>query len=283
MKILKFLLILFFFTNLSVNAFDISSLWKVNSYVVDKVWVLNEQEKTDIETKIKELKQKYTTEILTIIIPSTDWEDISSLATEIWQKIWVWKSDKDNWMVLLIAINDRAWNISTWYWVEWVLPDLLTKQIWEKNFASFKQEKYYEWILWALNDFDKVFSWDESIISELNNNENDDSWVWLLNVFITIIASSLFLKPLIKKKNLKKFLWYFFLMYIITLPLTYFFLWLAWIFVNLFICVIWTLVWVFWKNWKWGGGFGWWKWGWSWGFGWFWWWSFWWWWSSWKW
>lgn len=283
MKILKLLLTIFFFANITVNAFDISSLWKINSYVVDKVWVLNEQEKSDVETKIKELKQKYTTEILVIIVPSTDWEDISSMATEIWQKIWVWKSDKDNWVVLLIAIDDRAWNISTWYWVEWVLPDLLTKQIWERNFASFKEKKYYDWIIWALEDFDKVFSWDESIISEIKSENGDENWIWLLNVFITMIASSIFLRPLVKKKNVKKFFLYFFFMYIITLPLTYFFLWVAWIFVNLFICVIWTLVWVFWKSWKWGWGFGWWKWGWGWGFGWFWWWSFWWWWSSWKW
>ena len=68
-----------------------------------------------MESKIEELRKKYTIEILTVIIPSTDGKEISSLATEIGQKVGVGKADKDNGLVLLIAINDRAWNIATGY------------------------------------------------------------------------------------------------------------------------------------------------------------------------
>lgn len=279
--------IFIFFTLLLVtsltNAFDLSSLWPINSSVIDKVWILKPDEKTKIESKIQELRDKYTTEILLVIISSTNWEDISSLATEIWQKVWVWKADKDNWVVILISIDDRAWNIATWYWVEWVLPDLLTKRIWEKNFILFRDSRYYDWVMWTLWDFDKAFVWDPSIIS-LTSNEKQDDWVWIIVIFIAIIVSIFAFRPLVDKKKYKKFFIYFIIANLITLPFVYLFIWFASIFVNLIMWIIWSILWITWKLWKWwytssgwsrwwGGGWFWGFWGWWFGWGW----------SSWKW
>lgn len=281
----KLILVLFILWNVFSNvwAFDIKTLWTINSSIIDKVWVLNNQEKTQIEQKIEELRTKYTTEILTIIIDSTYWEDISSIATDIWQKIWVWKSDKDNWVVILIAINDRTWNIATGYWVEWVLPDILTNRIWENNFILFKEKKYKDWIIWALNDFDKAFSWDTSIISSQKNIDETTWNIFIFQFVIALLLSSFILKPMVNDNKYKKVFLYLLIAYIITLPLAYiavkttFF-----ILQNAVIWLMWFIFWVFWKS----GNFGSWKWWWSsrwWGFGWFWWWGFGWWWSSWKW
>lgn len=281
-KVILFLFLISCFFDKSY-AFDIKNLWTINSYVIDKVWVLNSEEKKEIEQKIGELKTKYTTEILTIIINTTDWEDISSIWTQIWHELWVWKADKDNWVVILIAIDDRAWNISTGYWVEWVLPDILTNKIWENNFILFREAKYKDWIIWALNDFDKAFSWDTSIIS---NQKNVDETTWSISIFQFIIAlllSSFIFKPMMVKYKYKKVFLYLLIAYIITLPLAYIAVQNIFFFLqNAFIWLMWFIFWVFWKagnisNWKW-----WWS-SWWWGFGWFWGWGFGWWWSSWKW
>lgn len=287
-KIIFFSLIITCFTKTS--AFDISTLWPINSSVIDKAWILNQEEKENIETKIQEIRDKYTTEILLVIISSTEGEEISSVWTEIWQKIWVWKADKDNWVVILIAIDDRAWNISTWYWVEWVLPDLLANRIWEKNFVLFKKERYYDWIAWTLNDFEKAFEWDSSIISL---QKEWPSWsdladvFWIIEMVFATIISALLFKPIIKDKKYKKFFLYLLIAYLITLPITYFFIkeFFGTIILNTFIWFIWTIIWIAWKIWKWKYNNTWWWWKW-WGWGWFWWfgwWSFGWWWSSGKW
>ncbi len=115
-KILAFAVLLLVFSQ--VHAFDVSKLGSVHTSVIDTANVLSADEKTELESKIAELRQKYTIEILTVIIPSTDDEDISSVGTQIGQTIGVGKSDKDNGLVLLIAINDRAWNIATGYGME---------------------------------------------------------------------------------------------------------------------------------------------------------------------
>lgn len=262
--------------------FDINSLLPVKSYVVDQVWVLDENQKSQLEKQIQTLRDKYTTEILVVIVKTTSWDEISSIWTEIWQKVWVWKSDKDNWVVILIAIDDRAWNISTWYWVEWVLPDLLTKRIWEKNFILFKEQKYFDGISQAINDFQKAFEWDPSIIS-LQKEKSGEEFppILFLILFISAIFSSIFLKPLFKNKEYSKAFKFIFIWYLITLPIAYIAIWIFSIFTNIFIWFFWVVFWVFWNSsWRWG----------SWGFRWWWssWWGFWWWWfgwggSSWKW
>lgn len=285
-KLIKiFLFLIFTLTFLSVYSFDITTLWTIDSSVIDKVGVLKQEEKQSLETKIQELRTKYTTEILLVIIPTTDGEDISSVGTEIWQKIWVGKADKDNWVVILIAIDDRAWNISTWYWVEGVLPDLLTNRIWEKNFVLFKESRYFDWIMGTLTDFWKAFEWDPSIIS-LQKENTETPVLWIFEVILIFFFSYVFLRPLVEKKKYNKFWTYFFIAFFVTLPITYFSLFevISTFFVNFVIWLIFWLFWIFWKSWynwsswwrwksgSWGGGF--------WGFGW---WSFGGWWSSWKW
>jgi uncharacterized protein len=287
MKTIKFfILVLFLILIPKTLAFDMTTLWNVNSYVIDTVWILNQNDKNEIEAEIENLRKKYTTEILTIIIPSTNWEDISSVATEIWQKIWVWKSDKDNWVVILIAINDRTWNIATGYWVEWVLPDLLTKRIGESNFIQFREKKYKEWIIWALHDFDKAFSWDKFIIStkqeilRINSNQgqsdvkNNDFWIILL---FSLIISLLIWRPLLKSGKIKYFIIFTILSYLLVLFVEHIFLskiltlleisffWLFWYIGGIFWKIWWRWGWFYWggSSWGWGGWFGWWSFGWG--------------------
>lgn len=276
-----FLLSCFFKT----SAFDVASLGKIDSSVIDKVWVLSQTEKKWIEDKIAALRTKYTTEILLVILKTTDGEDISAVWTEIWQKIWVWKSDKDNWVVILIAIDDRAWNISTGYWVEWVLPDILTNRIGQKNFILFKESRYYDGIMWTLDEFWKAFEWDPSIISMKNETE-ETPIPWIIWIIFIVIFSNIFLKPLIKKEKYTKFWIIFSIAFILTLPFSYYFIKeiIGTVIANIIIWIIALIFWIFWKTWyNWTGGWSW-KSGWWWGwFGWFGWGSFGGWWSSWKW
>lgn len=301
-NIFKIIILFLIFWAFNTFWFDIKSLWKIDSYVIDQAQVLSKEDKNLLENQISNLNQKYTTEVLVILLKTLSGEDISSVWTKIWQEIWVWKKDKDNWVVVLIAIDDREWNISTWYWVEWVLPDILTKRLWEKNFVLFREWKYFDGITWLLEDFWKAFEWDPSIISLKNNlsqnNSLDDEWKENLVIVITLIWSLIFgaiISNNLKQKKYKKLFKYILISWVILLPLFIFSL-----FTSSIIWFIWTYIWaLLWssapKSWWWGGGW-WWSdyvssssswsswWGSSsssfWGFGW---WSFGWWWSSWKW
>lgn len=284
-KLLKLCIIAFFLIFFwKTFWFDINTLGSIDSSVIDQVEILSWEEKKQIETKIEEIRNKYTAEILLVMISTTNGEDIASLGTEIWQKVGVWKSDIDNGVVILIALDDRAWNISTWYGVEWVLPDLLVNKLWEKHFSLFREQKYFDGIYWLLNDIDTVLSWDKSIISSESENQWDISFLLVINFFIAMILSSIFLKPLQKRREIKKLLSFVGIAYLLTLPLTIIAVGVIWILVNIWIWIFWWFFWIFWEAGKWNGGRFWW-WGGS-SSWWFWWFGgggFWWWGSSWKW
>lgn len=269
----KFCVFLFIFlwSFIWVDWFNIEGLKNQSSYVIDQTNILSSEEKSQLEDKILNIKKFYTSEILLLITPSTQWEDISALATKIWQELGVGKSDTDNGIVILIALQDRAWNIATWYGVEWVLPDLLVNKIWNKNFALFKEEKYFEGILWTLNDIDKMLAKDPTIISELNTKDPDYTIFIFLFFFIIIISSSS-LKWLYKQKQFKKIFIISIIWYIITLPIVIFLSWLLAIIINIFVWFFGIIFWIFsgnnqsWNFW-WSGFGGGWRWGWG-SFGW---------------
>lgn len=83
-------------------------------YINDKIWLLNQQEKTDLENLAKDIESKTSAEISVLLLDTVDWDDINLLANEIWNKRWVWKKDTDNWIIILIAVNDRQWSIQVW-------------------------------------------------------------------------------------------------------------------------------------------------------------------------
>lgn len=283
MKKFYIFLLMFLWVFAWAHGFDIESIKNQSSYVIDQSKVLSPEEKSILEEKILSIKKSYTSEILLLITPTTSWEDIAALATKIWQELGVGKSDTDNGIVILIALQDRSWNIATWYGIEWVLPDLLVNKIWNKNFALFKEEKYFEWILWSLNDIDWVLAKDPTIISQLNKKEpNFEIFIFIfLGAFI---ISSIYLRILYKERKYKKIFSILFIWYILSLPIAFFVIWVIWFLINWF---IWIVAWVFWIFWKeihqasWGNFWG--TWGGKWWFGGYGGWGFWWWGSSWKW
>jgi uncharacterized protein len=282
MKKIIIFLVLFIF-NLSITNwnFDIDSIKNEKSYVVDQVNILSGEQKIALENKIEEIEKKTTAEILIAIIKTTQWEEISSLGVKIWQTIWVWKKDIDNWLVILISIDDRKWNISTWYWLEWILPDIRTKHIWERNFPEyFRNWDYYTWINLALNDINWFLISDESIISKYTNTGTNMDWETLINSIIFIVIIAYFLSSLIykrKEKNILRFKKFLFILVITSLIIYSLFPILS-LLINFLIHSISALLFDFtWNsswNWKWGssssswsrsswisfwgGGFGWW-------------------------
>ena len=134
-----------------------------------------------------------------------------------------------------------------------------------------KEEKYFEGILWTLNDIDKVLAKDPTIISELNTKDPDYTIFIFLFFFIIIISSSS-LKWLYKQKQFKKIFIISIIWYIITLPIVIFLSWLLAIIINIFVWFFGIIFWIFsgnnqsWNFW-WSGFGGGWRWGWGW-FGW---------------
>ncbi|USN56996.1 MAG: TPM domain-containing protein [Candidatus Peribacteria bacterium] len=86
--------------------------------VTDDADMLTTAEETELESQLQQLQDETGVELAILTIPTTDGQDIAQLGTEIAQSRGIGKSDIDNGILILIALNDRKWRINTGYGVE---------------------------------------------------------------------------------------------------------------------------------------------------------------------
>jgi uncharacterized membrane protein YgcG len=176
MKIIKTLLGIIFSLGISISSSAAFNIPTHDGFVTDLGNVLNTQEEQDLETFIQQTEDSTTAEIAVLTIPSTDGMDISQYATEVGQGWGVGKADRDNGIMIVIAVEDRAFFIATGYGVEGILPDIRVKQIGEANFpVYFRKGDYFSGIKTALVDIDGFLRQDESIISQYNGSTRNIS------------------------------------------------------------------------------------------------------------
>ncbi len=251
-------------------------------YVTDKIGLLNKQEKLDLENTISDIEKKTSAEISVLLVKTVDWDDINLVANEIWNKWWVGKTI-DNWIIILVAMDDRQWSIQVWYWLEWTIPDIIAKRIWENRLTSnFKNGKYYIGIKEAVQDISSYIQKDETVLW-MYEKENKSIWNYfnegslIIAIFLSFVLSNFIVKKEWDKKIINRTWW-------IKLGAFWFVIWvlfalfaasLVWIFLSFIISYVFLILWVllniYWKsiNWTWSGFWRW-KSGWiSWWFGWF--------------
>lgn len=262
-------------------------------YINDKIWLLSQQEKTDLENLAKDIESKTSAEISVLLLDTVDWNDINLLANEIWNKRWVWKKDTDNWIIILIAVNDRQWSIQVWYWLEWTIPDLIAKRIWEEKMTpNFQKWQYYVWLKETLQDISMYIQKDPYLM--WTYDKNNLTWqlsdyfnegTFFLIFFLPILIGRFIVKKEWDKKVVGKSWWIklWIIWFIISVLFSLFAATLIWVILSFllsyFFLILGVILNIYWKTvpWSWSI-FPWWKsggggsfWGFGWGsFGWWW-------------
>lgn len=180
------ILSLFFLASSSVLAFQIPN--KPVSYVNDYTNTLSKEQILSLEEKISNFEKQTSAEIVVVIMPSLDGDVIENVAQDIFTKWGLGKKDKNNGVLLLVAMNDRMARIHTGYGVEGDLPDLATSYIQtEVMIPAFKAGDYYTGINGALDKIIEALG-GNNIVPEKYTGEskmNGSDW-WHLFVFIFI-------------------------------------------------------------------------------------------------
>ena len=158
-----FFLILFFvffvgtYKSLAFNIPD-----RPQSFVNDYANVLSVEDKNSLENKISNFEKQTSNEIAVVIIPSLDGDVVENVAQNIFTKWGIGKKDKNNGVLLLVAMDERKTRIHTGYGVEGDLTDLATSYIQSEIMTpAFRESNYFAGIDGALN----------KIIESLNGNE----------------------------------------------------------------------------------------------------------------
>ena len=112
------------FTGAGASLFGLSvDSLNASGWVNDFAGIIDAENARKITSLIGELKQKTTAEIAVVTIPSLEQQDLADFTNRLFARWGIGNKEKDNGVMILIAVNERKIRIETGYGVEGVLPD----------------------------------------------------------------------------------------------------------------------------------------------------------------
>ncbi|MDT8902438.1 TPM domain-containing protein [Anaeroselena agilis] len=113
-------------------------------FVRDYAGVLSEDAKTRINFLGSQLKGKTTAHVVAVVVKSTDGATPEDYALAILREWGVGDKAKNNGVVILVAVNDRASRIEVGYGLEGRLPDAKTGRIQDEYMLPYFQRGDYD-------------------------------------------------------------------------------------------------------------------------------------------
>lgn len=145
-KLVLALIIIFFISIDQITAqFDIPKKPGLQTSVYDNyIQLLSPAEKSSLENKLIKYSDTTSTQIVVVIISSTEGENINYLGAQ-WAHSWgIGQEEEDNGIFILLAKDDRRIGINTGYGVEHLLTDAMSRRIIETDIIPFfKNNDYY--------------------------------------------------------------------------------------------------------------------------------------------
>jgi len=146
MQKLKFFIVLLFclgcFQTISAQ-FEIPEKPEFQTSVYDYINLLSSSEKSTLENKLVKYSDSTSTQIVVVVIKSTEGENINYLGAQWGQKWGIGQAKEDNGVLIILAKDDRKIAINTGYGVEHLLTDAMCKRIIERDIIPFfKRDDY---------------------------------------------------------------------------------------------------------------------------------------------
>jgi len=115
----------------------------LTGHVVDASGTLNPEQRGALEARLAAFEQAKGSQIVLLLVPSTQPEDISSYANRVGNSWKIGRKEVGDGVLLIVAIADRKVRIEVAKTLEGAIPDLAAKRIIDQNITPrFKQGDY---------------------------------------------------------------------------------------------------------------------------------------------
>lgn len=148
----------------------------LNRPIIDTTGLLSPQELAHIGEQLKQLHQSGLAQMAVVLVPSTDGVPIFDYTLAVASRWGLGNKDRDNGVLMLVAINDRKVFITTGYGVEGVLPDGALKRIIRQDITpAFKTGNYAGGISAGIARIDERLRADPETLAYADAQNNDES------------------------------------------------------------------------------------------------------------
>ena len=146
--LLSLLLILFAGIAWALPAKDVPT----NLAVADLAGVMSAEQKDNLESQLRQINQSGEMQAAVVIVPSTDGVDLFDYGMSLADRWQLGDAQKDNGLLLVVAINDRKLRFFQGYGLEGDLPDIALKSVIRDEMTPhFKRGDYAEGISAGMN------------------------------------------------------------------------------------------------------------------------------------
>lgn len=270
------------FLTIAQNTGDPMSFPVLTNLVTDYSAVLDPWVLSWLNNDAFAIQQQTSAEIATVLFPNRNWHELFDIGMRLFRESGIWTAEKNNWLLLLIATEEKKLRIIVGYWLEWLFPDIWIRDLIETKLRPLvnlwqRQQAitlYHQSILERLQtEPEELVTNSEEIILTIRDLICFFVW-WATTLFA---FKSLRKKPITRQKESWPFWPFLWLLVLIIL-------WLPWIigafFGYFFGLIFWSAQtpksgrgngqWLWprwwWSSWWWSswwfGGFGWWSSGW---------------------
>lgn len=169
MKKIFIALSLFIFTG--IGFCEEPNFQNYTGYVNDYANILSSETKAKLTALSAEIENKTTSQLAILTIDTTSPFDIETYAVKLFEKWGIGQKQKNNGVLILVAVKDRRVRIEVGYGLEGAIPDALAKNIIEKSMLPFfKNRDYNAGILQGASVIAKLIASEYNVeISELDN------------------------------------------------------------------------------------------------------------------
>lgn len=160
-----------------------------NRLVSDYTNTLSPSEIQYLEQKLVAFDDSTSTQIAVVIMKSVGSYDIADYGVRLAQKWGIGDKNKNNGILLLVALGDRAVTIQTGYGVEGAVPDVIARRIIENEIKpAFRAEQYFEGLDRATDALISYTKGEYTGNPRAKNEGGGVSLLFLVIVFVVVIS-----------------------------------------------------------------------------------------------
>lgn len=124
----------------TARAQDLAAIPALTAHVIDTTGTLNSSQRQALETKLAAFEASRGAQIVVLMVPSTQPEDITGYTQRVGDSWKIGRKDVGDGLLLVVAKNDRKVRIATAKALEGAIPDLAARQIIDRAITPrFKQ------------------------------------------------------------------------------------------------------------------------------------------------
>lgn len=164
-----------------------------NTLVTDYTNTLSPDNKQQLERKLVAYNDSTSTQIAVVILKSTGNYDINDYAQQLLRKWGIGQKDKNNGILVVVALGDRKVSIQTGYGAEGAVPDILTQQIIRNDLTPhFKQGDYYGGLDAGTTNLIKAMKGEYKAETKPKKQGNGGASGFIVLIIIVVIIALIF-------------------------------------------------------------------------------------------